>query len=344
MGGGGTRESIITGGQAGSPATLPELQPFVRRVGELATKAIDFPELGLQRFATDRTAQIPGMAPLQTQVAGMAQQRLNQGIPVPFPEQVAFGPLENLRTRAAQAVPLSPYTTTALGTAGQAANVAGTPRAEETQGIQGLQQFLPGGTGISPVLQQAITGLENQIVPQVQNQAARIGLAQSGFLPQEIGRAYARELVPLFQQGMQQQQQAANQLFQAGGSLAGRELQGLQGRQAAEQVVGGMEQALGTDAFMRDIQATLQGAAPLLEMGQREQQRPETAMRQALSIGDLQRSIESEMAQQDLQSYLRAREMAMNLVNPFGSFTTFGGVPQTTQTTKSSGGNYSFGK
>ncbi len=81
-GGGGTRTEIqqVPGPPAGG--VVPQLQPFVGRVGQLATAALGLPELDLQRFATDQTQQIPGLSPLEQNAAMQIGQRAqNTGAP-----------------------------------------------------------------------------------------------------------------------------------------------------------------------------------------------------------------------------------------------------------------------
>lgn len=344
-GGGGGRESTTQTAQQATPQIVPELRPFVQRVGELSRSAIDFPELGLQRFATDTVLPVPGLSPMEQFVGGQVSNRLTQGIPTPLPEQVAFYQNMLMPGQVSQQVPLSQFTGQGLGTAGQIAQQAQQPTQFQQAGLNTLQQFAGGQMGNSQAVQQAVTGLQNEIVPAVQNQAARSGLAESGFLPQEIGRAYARELVPLYQQGLQQQQQAGNQLYTSGADLQDRQLRALQALRDAQMGIGGQEQALQTESLARNIQASLGTSPELRALGTTDAGRTTQALQEGLSMGQLQRSVGLAQAQAELESFLRSREMALGLVNPFGSFGAISGIPPsvtTERTMQNTGGGGMF--
>ena len=246
MGGGGQKSVTTT--QGSDPRVVPQLEPFVRRVGQEAERAVGFPELSMQRFAAPYVQPIAGLSPLEQIATERMAQRGIFGIPVSAPEQMAFG--------------------------------------------QFSQFGSPGNLQQSPAIQSALQGLESEIIPAVQNQAALSGLAQSGFLPQEVGRAYARELVPLFQQGLTQQMEAAQQLS---------------------------------------------------GLGQREDERQVQSLRELMAGGETMRGVEQARSQAQLDDILRVRELALGLVNPFGSFGVVSGIPSE-QRTKSSGGGLSFGK
>ena len=180
MGGGGggkTRETVVQQPSSG-PQIAPELQPFVKSVGERGLAGLGLPQFDLSRFAQDQLFQVPGLSPLEQFGRGQIQRRTEQGYDIPQAER----------------------------------------QAEQT-----FTGFANGDMGNSAAVQQAKMGLENQIIPVIQNQAAKAGVAQSGFLPQEVGRAYARELVPLYTQGMQQQMQAGQYLNQLGQQQLGRQ-------------------------------------------------------------------------------------------------------------------------
>ncbi len=206
------------------------------------------------------------------------------GIPVPFPQQVEFGQL--------------------AGTPGIAGNI----NPVQNTGLQGLHQFAGGDFGNSPAVQQAVQGLQQQIIPQVQNQYAQMGLGASGALGNQIGRSYAQQLVPLYQQGMTNQLAASQNLNQAG-----------------------------SDITNRQIQANLGAAPQLFQLGAAEEARPTTALAEQQQAGGTQRAIQTAQSQANLDSYLRQREMALGLVNPFGSFSVVSALPQTTQVTQPTG-------
>ena len=316
-GGGGTRDIIQQVPGGGPPQVLPELQPFVQRVGEISRQALDYPELNLSRFAQDRILQIPGLSGLENQAIGQIGQRSAYGIPTPRSEQAAYGGTANLFG-------------TGMGAAGAGqaglGGAIGAGAGATAAGGAGLQNFVGSQFGSSPQLQQALAGLESQVLPAVQNQAAKSGLAQSGFLPQEVGRSYARELVPLYMQGMAQQQQAASNLF--GGGMQGL----LQG---------------GGQMFSGGMQTAGNVIPQLLTMAGREEQRPTEQIKEALSGGELQRSIDLARSQEEMASYQRQRQLAMGLTNPFGSVpsatATPGGITSTSEKSNTSGG-FGLGK
>lgn len=179
MGGGGggkQRETVVS--QPSGPSIAPELQPYVKAVGQRGLSALDFPEFDLRRFAQDTLYNVPGLSSFEQWGRGQIQNRMDHGYNVPQAERQA----ENTFT-----------------------------------------QYASGPIGNSEAIQQATRGLESQIMPAVQNQAAKAGLAQSGFLPMETSRQYAKELVPLYMQGMQQQMSAAQNLNQIGQQQLGRQ-------------------------------------------------------------------------------------------------------------------------
>lgn len=346
MGGGGSQqEKVSTTGSAGAPQLVPEFQPFGAAVGQKALAATNFPELDLQRFANDQQLQIPGLSPLQLGVRDQVANRLQNGIPVPEAQQQAFGMYSSLPQVVGQTVGMSPFSTAGVNTAAGLANNSGISHPNEDLGANTMFNYSSGDVGNSPAIQQALAGLESQITPQVQNQAAKIGLGQSGFLPMEIGRQYARELVPLYLQGQQMQLTAGNQLANLGSTQAARALGGQQFLSQAQTGFGTQEQQMQTDALSRYLQGTTQAAQGLESIGKTEDARAIEGMKEALAMGELERSVQQDTSQADLDSFLRAREMALGLVNPFGSFTAFSGVPSTTQTRDlSGGGGLGFGK
>lgn len=248
-GGGGRSQTVQTVPESQTPKVLPELQPFVARVGQLSQGIVDNPNLSLDRFAKDQTLQVPGLSNLENIAQGQIFNRGTFGIPTPE---------------------------------------------SETAAKNSLGSFATGNMGDTPAVQAAVQGLNTQILPAVQNQMARQGLSQSGEMPRQMAQSFAQQLVPLYSQGMTNQLQAA--------------------------------QGLNT-------------------IGQQEYQRPIEALKEMTSMGETGRGIEQARAQADMDSYLRAREMALGFVNPFGSFAAFSGIPpQQTSTTTTKGGGFGFGK
>lgn len=351
-GGGGTREVVTQtsatppGTMQPPPQTLPELQPFVKRVGEVSRGALDLPQLNFARFAQDQPLQVPELSPLELAARGQIEQRGQFGLPVPAPQQLEFQQLQFLPQIAGQQVPISPLSFAGLGTSGNIADIAGQVNPFQQRGLAGQEMFLGDEFGNSPAVRAAVEGLQQEIVPQIQNQAALSGLAQSGFLPQQIGRAYARELVPLYAQGLQQQQQAAREMFTGGTTLTNQQLQGLGQLRDSQVQLGQFDQARQTDALIRQTQAALGSAPQMFQLGAAEEQRPIEAMKELMTFGELERSLEGAQSQADLESFMRQREIAMGLANPFGSFNVVSGIP--TQTTREGSskqtGGIGFGK
>lgn len=339
MGGGGggrTTERVTTSTPPGTasapPQVLPELQPFVKRVGEVSAGALDLPQLNFARFAQDQALPVPQLSPLELAAREQIGQRGQFGIPVPAPQQLSFQQLQFLPQIAGQQVPISPFSFAGLQTSGDVANIAGQVNQPQQRGVAGQEMFLGSDFGNSPAVQAAVEGLQQEIVPAMQNQAALAGLAQSGFLPKQIGRAYARELVPLYAQGLQQQQKAASELFSQGTTLTNQQLQGLQQLRDTQSQLGQFDQARQTDALIRQTQAALGSAPQMFQLGAAEEARPIEAIKELMTFGELERSREGAQAQADLESFMRQREIAMGLANPFGSFNVVSGIP--TQTTR----------
>lgn len=346
MGGGGSQTArTTTSGTSGPPQLVPEFQPFGQAVGQKALEATGFPELNLQRFAQGQALQVPGLSPLEQSVGEQVANRLEFGIPVPEAQKQAFGMYASLPQTIGQAVNLSPFSQGGLETAFGLANNANLQNPYEMAGANTFSNYAGGDIGNSPAIQQALLGLQSQITPVVQNQAARVGLAQSGFLPMEIGRQYARELVPLYLKGMDQQLQAGAGLADIGSTQAQRALGGQQFLSQTQQALGSAQQQLQENAYNRYLQG-VQAAAPGLEsIGKTEDARSIEAMKEALAMGGLQRENEAAQAQADYDNFLKVREMALGLINPFGSFTAFSGVPNVTETRKiSGGGGFGLGK
>lgn len=78
---------------------------------------------------------------------------------------------------------------------------------EQAATFSGLSFLSPWAISASPAVRGAIAGLESQIIPAIENRLARMGLASSGALGGAVGQAYARELVPLYQRGLELQAQ-----------------------------------------------------------------------------------------------------------------------------------------
>src|SRR3990167_347250 len=374
------RTVVTTSGNTGNQV-IPELQPFVQRAGQLAYQALYDPNLWLGNFTGGAALQIPPLSPMEMAAHGQIANRGWYGIPTPPSEQMAGAYASALPWVSGTQVPVSQWMQGGLSTAGQIAQQGQQMLPFTQSGIQGLQSAMypgqmtqagaqalsqftsPDAFGNSAAVQNALRGIEGQVLPQVQNAAAKAGLAQSGFLPEEVGRTYARELTPLYMQGLQQSQQAGQALLQgglaqgglqasAGGALMtggtavlDQQLRALQNLRDTYLAMGQNEQALQTEAQMRQLTATAAMVPELRQIGLQEYQRPIEGIREMMSAGGQQRQIELAQNQALLDAYLRNREMALGFVNPFGSFPLSSNAPgQVTTNREVSGGGWNWGK
>jgi len=343
MSGGGTTRTVVQQQPSGNaPQVLPELAPYVSQVGRNALGALNMPQLSVGRFAQDQQLQVPNLSPLEQAASSQIGNRITGGIPTPVQEQISTGYLSGLPFAAGSQVDQNPQTQQSLGTLGLGAGVGLNAPPATQEAMRSLGQFSGGDVGQSPAIQSALQGLQDQIVPAVQNQAALSGLGQSGFLPQQIGRSYAQQLVPLYSQGMQQQLQAGTQLGNIGIGQQAMGMQGLQGLAQGQYNVGTNEQQLATDARNRWMQSVLGSAQPMQQLGNASTQRGIEALNEATQMGQTQRNVELSKSQAALDSYMRQRELAMGYNNPFGSYPT-STVPPTMQTRQTQTSPGSFG-
>lgn len=375
------RVVTTTSGGSSTPQVLPELQPFVQRLGQLALNFLGDPNIALSSFTQGAGLTVPGLTPVEMLAQQQIADRALYGIPTPPSEFMASQYASELPWFTGQQVPVSPNTYAGLGIAQQIAaqgqnmlpmTLSGIEGLQSSMGVNpitqlgitGLEQFTsPSAFGTSDAVQNALAGIRSQIQPQIENTMAKAGLSQSGFLPGEIGRAYAQELVPLYMQGLQQSQSAAGQLMQGGLSQSGlqagagaqlmtggtnileQQLRSLQNLRDSYIAVGNTEQALRTDAAARQLQATMAMVPELRQIGMQEYQRPIEAIKEAMTAGEQQRQINLAQNQALLDSYLRNREMALAYTNPFAVSGGGSSGPSRTETNREiSGGGWSFGK
>lgn len=128
----------------------------------------------------------------------------------------------------------------------------------------------------------------------------------------------------------------------AGTQLQSTQMQALQSLRDTQLALGQNEQALQTDAMLRQMNAAIGSAAPLSQFSQQATNQQLLPVMQAQQMGGAERGVQEQQSQADLQSYLRQRELGLSLLNPFGSYPASGGVPSTNQTQRTSG--TSFGK
>jgi len=381
MGGDDTERTVVNTTGGGGARVIPELQPYVQRVGEIARGTLDDPNLWLGNFTGGAGLTIPGQSPLEMFASQQIANRGYYGIPTPPSEQTAGAYASALPGAAGTQVQVSPWMSGGLSTAGQIAQQGQSLLPFAQSGVAGLQSAMapgpmtyaganaltqftsPDAFGTSPAVQNALREIEGQILPQVQNAAAKAGLAQSGFLPEEVGRTYANALTPLYMQGLQQSQQAGQALLQGGiqqgGLQAGagnallsggtaaldQQLRALQNLRDTYMSLGQNEQALQTEAQMRQLQATVSMVPELRQIGFQEGQRPIQSINEMMTAGNQQRQIELAQNQSLMDAYLRNREMALGFVNPFGSFAQSSNVPSQVTTERDvSGGGWSLGK
>lgn len=345
MGGGGTDVVERTTTAAPQPTVVPELQPYIQSMGQYAQQMLNLPGTTPLRFANDQPIPVPGFSPLQQQALGMIQQRTTQGLPVPYAEMYNQQALMGLPGQVSNPISLSPYTYQGLNTASMIPYAAG-PTGYENYGAGVMGQFAGQGgfNENSPAIQNALGNLENVISPTIKNQLATQGLANSGEVARQVGQAYAGQLTPLYMQGLQQSQQAAQQLAGLGGAQAQRQMGGLQAYQQAQQGVGQQQQAANTEALSRQMYSTLSGAPTIQQIGLRQEQRPLDQIQQALQGGEQQRSLELQQQQAVLDSYTRAREIALGLMNPLGSFGAVSYTPSSQVNRQTSPQGFGFGK
>lgn len=345
MGSSGQKDTTTTTTSGSGQQVLPQLSPFVGQLGQTALQALYDPNLQLGNFTQGAMMNVPGLSPLEQLAGQQVADRALYGIPTPQAENTANYYAQNLPTAAGRQVPISGYNTQGLGTIGQMAQQAQQPNQYQTQGLSGLGQFAGGDFGNSPAIQAALEGLKQEIVPVVQNQAALAGVANSGFLPNQIARTYARELVPLYMQGMGQQLQADQSLFQGGSQLQNTALQGLGTYGAAQMGLGQQEQGLGTESLNRGLQGSAVALPQLMSIAQRQEQRPQEAINEASNFGALQRQIQGAQNQSAFDAYLRNQNILLGLLNPYGGFPTSMTAPASSNTTRNiSGGSLGLTK
>lgn len=188
MGGGDTTERTVQQAAAGPPQIIPEFQPYAQQLGQRGVNALTtWPELQLQQYLQGQQLNVPGLTPMGMLQGQQIADRGLYGIPTPQAETQSLATLNN------------------------------------PGGV--FQNLMTGNVGDTPAWQQALTGLQTEITPAIQNQMAKSGLSQSTALPDEIGRAYAKELVPLAQQFGQQQLQAGAFQTQQLGNIAQQQYQ-----------------------------------------------------------------------------------------------------------------------
>lgn len=255
---------------------------------------------------------------MQRAALGDVQSRFYNGIPTPQSEQMAGGIASALPGFAGQQINVDPLRGQSLQQTAQMGQQTFDP------GVAGLQQFASGELGNSPAIQAAVNSISQSVVPQLQNRMQSAGLGRSGAMMSELQQGMTGTLLPLYMQGLQQQQGAATQL-----SNMGLGLEGLRAQQA--QLLGSRSEELGTQAMNRGLAAVLQGTLPTLqELGQRDAARDSQRIQDAFTGGALDRDIAGQMAQAQHADMLRQQALAETFHTALlGSIPSFTAFPQT---------------
>ena len=335
--GGGSERVVERTAPSAPMATIPsQFSGYATQVGQKAQQFVDDPRVNLQQFLSPSPYlfSVPGMSPLQQLATQQAGERSFFGIPTPMGEQVAFQRAAGLPWMAGQQVPLSPFNFAGLGTAQQAAAIGQQP-VDRTA----LERFATGSLGDTPAVRAAEAELQSRVLPRVQNQMALSGLASSGQLPVEVGRAITAGLAPVYQTGMQMQGQAAQMLAQGRAGDIDRQIQSLTSLRDTQTALGQTEQALQTDSQIRGLQAGLGTLPELRQLGAQEGERGIQGLREASTFGQLQRDVEAQQREQAVREYERVFNLIGGYVNPQGNFNILStpGPSQVTRQTTPSG-------
>lgn len=234
---------------------------------------------------------------------------------MPEGEQAAWGYAQALPELAGTQVDSDPLRMQSYNrTAGEGGQLLGA-------GAQGLNRFASGDFGNSPAVQSAVDAISNTVKPKIQNTMAKAGLGRSGAMLQELQSGMSGALLPLYMQGLQQQQGAAGTLAQLGGGL-----EGVSAQQA--QTIGQSGEQLGTDAISRATDALMRGTLPTtMELGSRDTSRDTNRLQQAFETGALDRDVAGQQAQAEEADVLRRQALtevfATTLLGGIPSLTTF---------------------
>ena len=237
MGGSSTPSSnTTTTTTAAPPQLIPQLVPYATAVGQRAVETLNNPVMQFPaNYMPGPQLGIAGLQPIQQAAGQQIADQMLYGVPTTTGAGMAYGSL----------------------------------------GGNDFRQFIDASQmGNSAAIQAARQGLESEIIPQVQNSAAQAGLAQSTFMPQQIGRAVAQQMVPLYQQGLNLQATMANNAIQPelqlGQTQTANTQQALQNAMQFGQQQQNIQQAQYQsqyDQFLRNLQIALQWNAPTQNWG-----------------------------------------------------------------------------
>jgi hypothetical protein len=397
MGGGGEKGTSTVISQPAPPQIAPQFEPFAAKVGENALKHLE--DFNLSDYKGNMALNVPGLNPMQRSVLDAVNFRFQHGIPTPTGEQGAASllpwmnqvsqsqvgqtPNEQAGTQLATALPdyasqqinADPLRflgiTSAADTKNRAAQAVG-PTGLEQQGTGVLGQFAGGDVGESPIITAAVERLNNIVNPMIENKMTAAGLGRSGEMLRELQEGSIAYMLPLFQQGLQQQQAAGQQLVAAGQQQAGRAENALTREMGMENLfanilntdaaareglatealnrgvntsqtaintlleTGGREGNRQADTINRMLQTGATSLPSLLELGERETSRDTQRLNEMLQGGALDRDIAGQIAQAEHADVLRRQALAevfhTALLGSIPSLTTFPST--TTETTR----------
>lgn len=288
-------------------------------MGKLALQHLK--DFNLSDFAGNNALQVPGLNGMQRSSLDRIQNRFDNGIPVPQGETDLYNLLGSALGVSQQQVGLQPQEQMAQDIANNLPGQAGRridtdplrmQQYNQSQGVQNrvsqavgehdyeqagaqaLGQFAGGDLGNSPAIQAAVDKISQSVIPKVGNEMAKAGLGRSGAFAQELQDRMAGTLLPLYQQGLQQQQQSGVQLAGIGGNEATRQENALQRSMGMENLlenvsntIAGRNEGLDTESLNRMVNAIQTGQlSTLMSTGQNQANRQaDTINRQLQTAG-----------------------------------------------------------
>lgn len=315
-----------------SERVIKNLMPYQMGV---AQQQIDLQSPEIQAMIA--AGQLPGMVGQQIGVDPLRYQQYYQS--------------QAVQNHVANPIGMQGFEGAGIGTLGMLPGIAG-QNANEQFGINALQQFAGGELSNSPAIQAAVAQIASTVGPAVENKMAKAGLGRSGALGQELQQAMVGTLLPLYMQGLQQQQSAGGQLAQIGsgqaqrgmqafgtlgqaelglgGALAGREGEAMNRTMTMEnlleqvaQQIGGRGEELGTEALNRLQTAIQQTLVPtLMEGGGRQASRMSDTINRILQTSGQQTDDlltmgerEENRENQRIQDAFKAGEIDRNILD-----------------------------
>lgn len=193
---------------------------------------------------------------------------------------------------------------------------------------QGIDPFLQGAPGESPLTLAAVDAFRRNTLPIIQQQMQLAGLGQSGALGVAIGDAMAGSLPQFITADLQNRFQAANvlqgedQLTQSAAQLAAN--------------IANQERALQLQSLQTGGNLLLGLTDPLAKAGQLQQEQQRLALQAVGAGGELQRGIVQESFDASQAERLRQQALAENATTGLFGSSVLPPVAQQRSTTKSS--------